>query len=122
VAHARRFLSSVLPHDDPAVADELIEVAELLTSELVSNAILHAGTTFDVCVDIVDDDDAVVISVVDHSPILPVLRQPDLEAPGGRGIFLVDRLSAAWGVDPVDHGKRVWCRVVPERIPATAQV
>lgn len=113
VADARRFLTSVLGDDGPTWS-ELVEVAELLTSELVSNAVLHARTPFDVCIDVEDDDEGIVIAVIDHSPDMPVLRAPDLETPGGRGIFLVDRLSARWGVDPVDHGKRVWCHVVPE--------
>lgn len=122
VADARRFVSSVI---DPAIggASDLVEVAELVTSELVTNAVLHARTRFDLCVDVVvDGDGGVVISVVDHSLDIPVLREPDLEAPGGRGIYLIDRLSAGWGVDPIDHGKRVWCRLVPEPTRAAAHV
>lgn len=121
VADARRFLSSVLSPAELGSA-AFIEVAELLTSELVSNAVLHARTSFDVCIDVVEIEDGVLISVIDHSPVLPVLRQPDLEAPGGRGMLLVDRLSAAWGVVAGDASKRVWCRVVPQQIRVLAQV
>lgn len=125
VADARRFLRSVLPGSNGANSTDLVEVAELLTSELVSNAVLHARTWFDVCIDLEDNGEkgpTVVISVIDHSPELPVLRAPEPDDPGGRGIYLVDRLSVGWGVDAGDHGKRVWCRLSPDRPPVMAPV
>ncbi|MEV7791043.1 ATP-binding protein [Streptomyces sp. NPDC087512] len=83
------------------------EVAELLTSELVTNALVHT------------DDDAVLTATVSERGLrvevrdaesgLPTPRAPDPgEATGGRGLVLVRSLADAWGVRSHDGGKSVW--------------
>ena len=83
------------------------EVALLLTSELVTNAVRHAATPFEITVDV--DPDRVRVSVidedVDHGPRV---RHPAPDDTNGRGLLLVEQLSAVWGSDRVGPGKSVW--------------
>ncbi len=83
------------------------EVALLLTSELVTNAIRHAGTPFEVDV-VLTPGGQVRVSVSDASAVLPhpVVAAP--EAQSGRGLFFVEHYSQSWGVEPTRTGKRVW--------------
>ncbi|GGY03248.1 ATP-binding protein [Streptomyces minutiscleroticus] len=83
------------------------EIAELLTSELVTNALVHT------------DQDAVVTATVGPRSLRVevrdfVARRPRLRVPGandgthGRGLILVQSLADAWGVRPHAVGKAVW--------------
>ena len=83
------------------------EVALLLTSELVTNAIRHAGTRFEVDVAPAGDD-RVCISVTDASPVVPRPLDAPPEAQSGRGLFFVEQYAADWGVEMTSAGKRVW--------------
>jgi len=83
------------------------DVALLLTSELVTNAIRHARTSFAVEVGPTDDG-RVQVSVSDASPEMPRPMDAPPEAQSGRGLFFVDRYATAWGIDPTADGKRVW--------------
>jgi anti-sigma regulatory factor (Ser/Thr protein kinase) len=91
-----------------AVGDEVAdpEVLALLVSELVSNAIIHAGSPFEVVVSTTED--GVRVGVRDESEGLPVVRAPDRLSPSGRGLMIVDRLASGWGVDAEGPGKTVW--------------
>jgi anti-sigma regulatory factor (Ser/Thr protein kinase) len=92
----------------PLQAARLIE---LLTSELVANAVLH-GSGRSIDLHVADHGDFFTVSVTDGSDAMPVLRSTGPDVPGGHGMRLVDRLSAGWGVDAVpDGGKTVWFRV-----------
>jgi PAS domain S-box-containing protein len=103
-AAARRFVSAVL-HSwrFSAMADGDIE---LLTSELVGNAVRHASSPFTVIVRY--DGRAIRVEVGDGSPALPRRLQPGPEATGGRGIQIVEDVAANWGVVGTVDGKRVW--------------
>ena len=105
-ADVRRTVSSWLGRRvDPAVGlDDLL----LVVSELVTNAVLHAHTPARFVLRW--DGRCARIEVTDGDHQLP--RVP-VEAPaiGGRGLFLVDRLSTAWGSDPSPSGKTVWATV-----------
>ena len=92
-----------------ACPEEAVEVAALLVTELVSNAILHARTDIVLIVDV--GPGRVVLRVRDGSDIAPVARGYGPEAATGRGIALVEQLASEWGVDRSDHGKEVWCRI-----------
>lgn len=92
------------------VPEDSVETAELLVSELVSNAVIHAGTAIDVEV-LVEAPDRIEVSVGDGSPHKPVRRQYGAAAATGRGVRLLDALSGDWGVDLADDGKRVWFRL-----------
>lgn len=83
------------------------EVALLLTSELVTNAIRHAGTNFEVEV-CPTADGRVRVSVADASPVVPRPVDAPPEAQSGRGLFFVEHYATAWGVERVAGGKRVW--------------
>lgn len=107
---ARHFLRESLAGlgTDSAV----IETAALLTSELVTNAFLHARS--DVTLSVELQGASLRVSVDDDSPQRPVRRQPDLDSLGGRGMTLVDSLATAWGVVPhAGNGKTVWFELSP---------
>lgn len=83
----------------------------LLVSELVSNAVRHAATPFEITVDVQDGGVrvAVIDDDVDHPP---QVRHPRPEDTNGRGLLIVDELSARWGSDEVGAGsKSVWFTV-----------
>jgi hypothetical protein len=83
-----------------------IASACLVVSELVTNAMIHAGSDIDVTVS--EHRQAIRIAVRDHSPELPV-EQPGSSDEHGRGLTIVAGLSGAWGVLPdTDGGKVVW--------------
>jgi anti-sigma regulatory factor (Ser/Thr protein kinase) len=85
------------------------DTAELLTSELVTNALLHAGT--DLMVHVEQTPGIVRIAVDDGSRHAPDLRSPNSSSLGGRGLPLVATLATRWGWEPLTHGKRVWFEV-----------
>jgi anti-sigma regulatory factor (Ser/Thr protein kinase) len=89
--------------------DEASPDAELLVSELVTNAVLHARSATRVTIE--RDDTRVRISVCDDSPARPRLRDYGPDAVTGRGLVIVDRLARRWGVDPSDAGKCVWFEI-----------
>lgn len=89
----------------------VVEVAALLSTELAANAIDHTnGGRFGVAVNVAPD--LVRIEVGDCGPPVSLRPQtPDPSRQRGRGLLLVDRLAAAWGVDQQNYGKSVWCEV-----------
>jgi DNA-binding NarL/FixJ family response regulator len=103
---ARRFVNEALRRWDCA---DLLDVVQLLTSEIVTNAIVHAGTALDVRVSLLTD--RVRVEVHDFSPADPEQRQADVEDTSGRGIALVDTLARSWGTDRRPEGKTVWFEV-----------
>jgi len=88
-----------------------VPVVELLTSELVSNAVLHGPRQGWVTVRAVRRNSQFTVAVTDQSPDPPVVRTTDADVPGGQGMRLVDRLSNAWGVQLDATGKAVWFRL-----------
>ena len=90
---------------NPEVLDRVL----LCTSELVTNAVEHAGTTTDVRLE--QDEECVRIEVDDLSEQLPTMRRPDAMSVRGRGMLIVDRCSDRWGVDTHPGGKTVWCEL-----------
>jgi len=92
--------------------DDPEHLVELVATELVSNVVRHVGEDF--CLSISADGAIVTLTVQDPSPELPVRRIPDEH--GGRGLFIIEAVSASWGVDEIrDDGKRVWARLdLPE--------
>ena len=90
----------------------------LLVSELVTNAVIHAGSTTQVHV--VADDDQVRVEIGDRSPTPPLVRPMDRSAIGGHGVRIVDALADRWGVLGLDPkagpGKIVWFEL--DRRPA----
>jgi anti-sigma regulatory factor (Ser/Thr protein kinase) len=93
----------------------LVHNAELLVSELVSNAITAArssGSDSPVRLSLLSDTARVVIMVWDASPHLPVRAEPNADAETGRGLLLVETISDQWGAYPTPPcGKSVWALV-----------
>jgi DNA-binding NarL/FixJ family response regulator len=102
-ASARRFVDETLHRWQ---CDELFDVVALLTSELVTNAILHAQSEIELSVSMTPD--AIRIDVVDHSAAMPNPRTAAEEDTSGRGLGLVEALATSWGVDERPGGKSVW--------------
>lgn len=85
------------------------DVVELLTSELLTNAVQHGPAGGRVTVHVVRRPGALRVTVHDDGPGGPVLREADLEGESGRGLHLVHALAAAWGVEHHRHsGKSIW--------------
>lgn len=91
------------------VSEDTRQVLELLTSEVVANAVLHGGGALTLAVGRAPGH--VVVAVSDGSPQPPTVRAVELEATGGRGVALVDVLAQEWGWEPCPPGKRVWFRL-----------
>lgn len=89
------------------VREDMREDAALITTELVTNVVDHAGTP---CVLTVGGDDSWLrIEVEDSYPCsIPMSPRVDPTAPRGRGLLVVAGLSAAWGVRGLPGGKSVW--------------
>lgn len=90
----------------------LVEVAVLLTSEVVTNAVLHACSSPRLRV-APTPCGGLYVGVGDDSGQPPVLRADDAGALGGRGLHLVSSLSSRWGVRSGPPGKVVWFEVDP---------
>jgi DNA-binding NarL/FixJ family response regulator len=95
-------------------ADDLLFSLELLTSEVVSNAVQHAGSAPRIEAHL--GPDTVRVAVYDDDPGMPAHRHPDADRPGGRGLHLLDKVATRWGVEPVGSGKVVWFEL--DRTPA----
>ncbi|GIE36375.1 hypothetical protein Ait01nite_094200 [Actinoplanes italicus] len=101
-AAARRAVAAVLEgwgfHD----ADWL-DAAAVVVSELVTNAVRHGGGC--VSLQLEAHGGRVIVSVADGSSVVPRRRDPD--GVGGRGMALIEALSAGWTVENYQGGKRV---------------
>jgi anti-sigma regulatory factor (Ser/Thr protein kinase) len=110
-AQARRFVREVCA--SWGLVHEVIDDIELLVSELVTNAVLHARSAARLTIEHLGD--CIRVTVADSSVVPPRLREYGPEAATGRGVFLVDRLAREWGVETDDRaGKRVWFEVAVE--------
>ncbi len=91
----------------------LADTAELLVSELVTNAIRASSSLLSPVVRIwlVSERNGFFIRVWDGSEQMPVRRDKDLDSESGRGLLLVEALSKDWGAYPKADGKVVWVRV-----------
>ncbi len=92
--------------------DHLAEIVVLLTSELVTNAILHAGSPVEVT--LYREADSVRVEVHDASTAHPVVHHYENEAMTGRGLALISALATKWGVTDRDDGKSVWFELVDD--------
>jgi len=117
---ARQHVAALLEAED---ADGLADVAGLLVSELVTNAVLHARSEVEVRVS--SGPTAVRVEVVDGSARQVARRHFSPESATGRGMLLVEALATGWGVEPRVTGRRVTGKAVwfelarrPEAVPA----
>jgi anti-sigma regulatory factor (Ser/Thr protein kinase) len=119
VGEARRRLVSDLIA--AGIYDAAIRDAALVVSELLSNALRHAGPLPGAQISVAWRVDAgrVQVSVRDGGgQTRPELGQPTQAATGGRGLRIVEKLSADWGTSSDDEGTTVWAQI-PVRLPTT---
>ena len=109
-------VSASVPKARHFVADQLadlprdtVDVARLLVSELVTNAVLHARTELALTID--RSDTTVNVQVADANPLLPVMRTHGTDAGTGRGLRVLERMASRWGSRTVDGGKIVWFEI-----------
>ena len=112
VAEARHFVLQHAPDLPPDTRDSLV----LLTSELVTNAVLHARTAIDLGITIADD--SIVVTVHDLDLARPE-QDPYAGREGGWGLGLVSALAevSSMDTDP-DGGKTAWFRLPRADAPA----
>lgn len=84
------------------------DLAVAVVSELVGNAVVHAGTPIELSVS--NRDAHLYLGVRDDSPVAPRRLPGARDEPGADdwGLYLVDVFAVAWGVVPLPTGKRVW--------------
>ncbi|GAA2123787.1 SpoIIE family protein phosphatase [Actinomadura napierensis] len=105
VADARRFVRKVLADWG---MEEAADDAVLATSELATNAVAYAGTSFEVSCRLEDGD--IEIEVRDRHPTRGI-EMPGVTASSGRGLPSIARLAASWGVSYDRRTKGVWFRL-----------
>jgi anti-sigma regulatory factor (Ser/Thr protein kinase) len=108
VRAARHFVLDCVD-DDTSATRAAVEDALLITSELSANAVYHAKTSF--VVELSWHDDVIRIGVRDSYHGRPRMRAAHAHSGSGRGIAMVDSLSARWGVEPHARGKTVWAEL-----------
>jgi anti-sigma regulatory factor (Ser/Thr protein kinase) len=113
VAVARRYVRDLLA--DAGVSDSFAYPAVLATSELVTNAVLHAGTRVDLCVEITDG--TLRVEVVDYGDGCPVYSRVASDADRGRGLMVVSRVATRWGVDLESDRKSIWFELPSSPLP-----
>jgi serine phosphatase RsbU (regulator of sigma subunit)/anti-sigma regulatory factor (Ser/Thr protein kinase) len=107
---ARAFLRGTLRQWD--VEDDTVDAAELCVSELVTNAVIHTGTSTDLVLEL--DAECLTVLVHDGGASGQVQRVADPDDPmaiAGRGLALVEALSTAWAAEHGADGTTVWFEV-----------
>jgi anti-sigma regulatory factor (Ser/Thr protein kinase) len=112
VPAVRRFVAGVLQlwREEAMTAD-----AELVASELATNAVLHADSPFRVSVD--RSIGVVCIAIQDAVEGLAEQQPPSRDEMTGRGMAIVNALSRRWGCDALPAGKVVWAELAANRGP-----
>lgn len=91
--------------------DDLIDDAELMVSELVTNTIVHTDTAHAI-VALHRHPDRLRVEVTDSSPRSPIRpAEPDPSKLGGLGLMIVASLALDWGVHNTERSKTVWFEI-----------
>jgi DNA-binding NarL/FixJ family response regulator len=107
VSRARQFLRRTLREWN---LDLLLDDAQIVVSELVTNAVTHARSAPELRLSL--NGSTVRVEVRDDGTGTPEPRPPTEDAEHGRGMHLVAALAAAWGMElPQDDGKVVWAEL-----------
>lgn len=106
IGQVRRIISAQLRYWQ---LDPLIDHAELGVTELLTNVHRHAQPDKSCTVEIELLLERLTVSVHDHDPRLPTVRDADASSTSGRGLALIAAVSESWGVRPSGgSGKAVW--------------
>jgi serine phosphatase RsbU (regulator of sigma subunit)/anti-sigma regulatory factor (Ser/Thr protein kinase) len=113
VARVRHFLDDLLRRWDLA---SLFDDLELLASEVVTNALIHAHSEVDLRVRAYPDRIRIEVHDCDpHPPVPTAILSSDpannKEAESGRGLLIVEALASDWGSSPAGRGKTTWCEI-----------
>lgn len=111
VRGARAFVRATL--GAMGIAGATVDDAELIVSELVTNAVVHRGDGVgpDAMVKLIAIEAGLRIEVHDASPLVPVQRAESSGTEHGRGLVIVDGLADRWGWERTAAGKFVWCEL-----------
>ncbi|RFU85073.1 ATP-binding protein [Streptomyces triticagri] len=119
IGQVRRIISAQLRHWQ---LEPLIDQATLGVTELLSNVHRHAGPDKQCTVEIVLLPELLTVSVHDHDPRLPQLHRADSLDTCGRGLALVEAVSASWGMRAEGPaGKVVWF-TLPTPVPGATSL
>lgn len=102
VRYARRAVAEACK----GMARDVVEIAQLLTSELVTNALQHGAGA--ITIEVSRSPNLLRVSVDDESDGHPRRTTAAVDEIRGRGLMLVEALASRWGVLARDGGKRVW--------------
>jgi anti-sigma regulatory factor (Ser/Thr protein kinase) len=114
---ARRFVLAAIGSFSAGQRDAV----SVMVSELAMNAVEHARTPFQVTVEITHG--SLRVDVADSGGGTAVARPlpPAAASLRGRGLFIVDRLSDAWGTNASGSGKSVWFAITLHPVPDSAE-
>lgn len=107
IGAARYFVHSVLRGWGEAAP--LIDDALLVTSEMATNALVHARSPFRLSV--ARSGNAIKVAIQDATSVLPQMRDADARSARGRGMGIVAALSSSWGSEVGPRGKIVWAEL-----------
>ena len=100
---SRAHIAQALAEDaSPCRVDDVVATV----SELVANAVVHAGSDLNVLLE--KWQHMIVVAVEDLSTVPPVVQGVDYFAESGRGLQIVESVADHWGYDLTEQGKRVW--------------
>jgi anti-sigma regulatory factor (Ser/Thr protein kinase) len=106
VTSARRARHWLTDHLEEWGLPDVAPTAELLVSELVTNAVRHAGTTVEVTALV--HDHRLRVEVHDEGEGEPQVERPGTATMGGRGLMIVESVAEDWGWTEDGDGKVVW--------------
>jgi anti-sigma regulatory factor (Ser/Thr protein kinase) len=102
-----------------SLSPALIADAQLLVSEIVTNAVLHGRPDITLAMRL--EPPGLGVVVTDSGDALPQVpsEAPDPGQASGRGLLIVAAIASAWGVSPADPppGKAVWFDLHPPQTP-----
>lgn len=110
VPQARRFVASL---DFTTGFDS--DTLELLTAEIVTNAVLHARTTL--VLEATEIPEGIRISVTDGNRNPPLKKDHAPTSPTGRGLRIVESMANRWGFEEAGSGKTVWFELAHQDRP-----
>jgi len=112
VVEARRHVRATLEEWE---LSSLSDAAQLLTSEVVTNSLLHARSAIRLTIE--HTASGIRIAVTDGSAVVPSMRPRSTSATTGRGLLLLSRLADEWDTELAEGGKTVWFTLRSDRDP-----